>query len=539
MSAPQTPAVSSSGATVRIPHVLVILDGVGHREDTQDNAFLAAHTPNLNRIRQLHPNGLISGSGEDVGLPDGQMGNSEVGHMNLGAGRVLYQELTRISKAIREGEFEQHPALVAAVEDAIRQGKTVQVMGLLSDGGVHSHQSHLEAMCRMAILRGARVQLHAFLDGRDTPPKSAEGYLASMEAALSSANQQAMANGGTGNGQIATLCGRYYAMDRDERWDRVEAAYRLLTEGVAVRSADTAAEGLQAAYAAGESDEFVKTTLLSGATPITDGDSVVFMNFRADRARELSRALVEDAFSGFERTVWPALSHYVMLTRYSASLRSDRIPLSVAYQPEDLRNSLGDYLSQLGKTQLRISETEKYAHVTFFFSGGREAPYDGEKRILIKSPDVATYDLKPEMSALEVTDALVAAIRSGEFDLLVVNYANGDMVGHTGVFSAAVKAVETLDQCLGRVYEAVQSMKGEMLITADHGNVEQMMDYASGQVHTQHTTELVPLIYVGQQAVRVREGGVLADVAPTLLQLMNLPVPAEMTGTSLLLAASA
>lgn len=508
----------------RKPHVLMILDGFGHREAVADNAILAANTPHLNAIKAKHPHGLISGSGEDVGLPDGQMGNSEVGHMNLGAGRVLYQDFTRITKDIREGAFFEHAVLVDAVEQAQAAGGAVHVFGLLSEGGVHSHQDHLIAMCELAIGRGATVYVHAFLDGRDTPPRSAEPSLQKMDAALAAAN----AKDGAGTGRIASLCGRYYAMDRDERWERVEQAYRLLTEGVGVRQADNAEAGLAAAYAAGENDEFVKATVVGAPVRIQDGDSVVFMNFRADRARELTRAFVEDDFAGFSRAVRPALSRFVMLTRYSA-----KIPAPVAYMPADLKNSIGEYLSSLGKTQLRIAETEKYAHVTFFFSGGREETYTGEDRILIKSPDVATYDLKPEMSAFEVTDQLVAAIESGKYDLLVVNFANGDMVGHTGVYAAAVKAVEALDVCIGRVYQAVQKMDGEMLITADHGNVEQMMDYDSGQVHTQHTTEYVPFIYVGRKVARIAQGGILADVAPTLLQLMDLPVPPEMTGRAL------
>lgn len=519
-----TAANPNAAVTARVPHVLMILDGFGHREAVEDNAILAANTPNLDRIKAEHPHGLISGSGEDVGLPDGQMGNSEVGHMNLGAGRVLYQDFTRITKDIRDGAFFVQPQLLAAVDAAKQAGGAVHVLGLLSDGGVHAHQDHLIAMCRLAAEQGVTVYLHAFLDGRDTPPRSAEGYLAVTEAALAAENAK-----GAGQARIATLCGRYYAMDRDERWDRVEQAYRLLTEGVALRHADSAQQGLAAAYAAGENDEFVKATQIGAAAPIQNGDSIVFMNFRADRARELTRAFVEDDFAGFSRVVRPALSDFVMLTRYS-----EKIPAKTAYLPAALTNSLGEYLAGLGKTQLRIAETEKYAHVTFFFSGGREDTYVGEDRILIPSPNVATYDLQPEMSALEVTDALVAAIASGQYDLLVVNYANGDMVGHTGVFAAAVKAVETLDTCVERIYQAVQAAGGEMLITADHGNVEQMMDYDSGQVHTQHTTESVPLIYVGQRQVQIRQGGILADIAPTLLSLMQLPIPAEMTGRDLL-----
>ena len=503
----------------KIPHVLVIMDGVGHREAVEDNAFLAAKTPNLTAMKQNHPHGLISGSGEDVGLPDGQMGNSEVGHMNLGAGRVLYQDFTRITKDIRTGAFFEHEVLIDAVEKAKTNNKAVHILGLLSEGGVHSHEDHIVAMAELALKRGAKVYLHAFLDGRDTPPKSAQPSLDKLDTLFAQYPDQ---------GRIATMIGRYFAMDRDNRWDRVEQAYRLLTEGEAVRIVATATEGLEAAYAAEETDEFVKATRIGDIAKVEDGDSIVFMNFRADRAREITKAFVENDFAGFERKIVPNLAKFVMLTRYQAT-----IDAPVAYMPEALHNSIGEYLSNLGKTQLRIAETEKYAHVTFFFSGGREDEYPGEKRILIPSPNVATYDLKPEMSAYEVTDELVAAINSGEFDLLVVNYANGDMVGHTGVFEAAVKAVEAVDSSLGRVYEAVMAQKGHMLITADHGNVEQMQDYVSGQVHTQHTTEHVPFIYVGPTSAEIAEGGVLADVAPTLLTLMNLPVPSEMKGRNL------
>ena len=507
-------------ATHKVPHVLVIMDGIGHREAVEDNAFLAAKTPNLTAMKQNHPHSLISGSGEDVGLPDGQMGNSEVGHMNLGAGRVLYQDFTRITKDIRTGDFFQHEVLVDAVEKAKATGGAVHIMGLLSQGGVHSHEDQIEAMCELALKRGATVYLHAFLDGRDTPPKSAEPSLKRFDTLFAQYPNQ---------GRIATMIGRYFAMDRDNRWDRVEQAYRLLTEGEALRVVDSAVDGLNQAYAADESDEFVKATRIGELATIKDGDSIVFMNFRADRARELTRAFVEKEFAGFERKTLPNLAKFVMLTRYQAT-----IDAPVAYMPEELKNSIGEYLSDLGKTQLRIAETEKYAHVTFFFSGGREDEYEGETRILVPSPNVATYDLQPEMSAYEVTDKLVDAINSGAYDLLIVNYANGDMVGHTGVFDAAVKAVEAVDSSLGRVYEAVMANKGHMIITADHGNVEQMQDYDSGQVHTQHTTEHVPFIYVGPTSATIAEKGILADVAPTLLSLMNLPVPTEMQGRNLI-----
>jgi 2,3-bisphosphoglycerate-independent phosphoglycerate mutase len=504
----------------RKPYVLIILDGFGHREATESNAILAASTPNWTRILKDNPNSLISGSGEDVGLPDGQMGNSEVGHQNLGAGRVIYQDFTRVTKAIRDGDFFSNPVITTAVDKAVAAGKAVHIMGLLSPGGVHSHEDHIHAMVDLAVQRGAdQVYVHAFLDGRDTPPRSAEHSLERLEAKFT----------GLGNkGRIATIIGRYYAMDRDNRWERVEQAYRLLTEGVAVRTCATAVDALHQSYADDIGDEFVKASAIvpAGAQPalISDGDALVFMNFRADRAREITRAFVDDDFKGFERKVKPALASYVMLTEYDATIKA---PVAYAAQPHS--NTLGEYLAKLGKTQLRIAETEKYPHVTFFFSGGREQPYEGEQRIMVPSPKVATYDMQPEMSAFEVTDKLVAAIKSQQFDVLVCNYANGDMVGHTGVFSAAVKAVEALDVCLGRLDEAVRSVGGEMLITADHGNVEQMSDPESGQPHTAHTCDLVPFVYIGRKAT-IDAGGVLSDVAPTLLSLMHIPIPPEMTG---------
>ncbi|MCC2638521.1 MAG: phosphoglyceromutase [Moraxellaceae bacterium] len=506
----------------RKPYVLIVLDGFGHSDNPDSNAILAARTPNWDRLLRENPHGLISGSGEDVGLPEGQMGNSEVGHMNLGAGRVVYQDFTRITKAIRDGDFFHNPVITAAVDKAVSAGRAVHILGLLSPGGVHSHEDHLVAMVDLAVQRGAQqVYVHAFLDGRDTPPRSAEPSLARLDAHLRA----------SGRGRIATVIGRYYAMDRDNRWDRVEQAYRLLTEGEAVRTCASAVEALRQSYTEEVNDEFVKASLIAapGEAPaaIADGDAVVFMNFRADRAREITRAFVDDNFSGFTRRTRPRLAAFVMLTEYSASIQAP-----VAYRPESLENTLGEYLAHLGKTQLRIAETEKYAHVTFFFSGGREEEYPGEKRILIPSPQVATYDLQPEMSAPEVTDELVKAIQSGEYDVLICNYANGDMVGHTGVFEAAVKAVEALDSCIGRLYEAVKDVGGEMLITADHGNVEQMQDPSTGQAHTAHTCERVPFVYVGR-AAKIREGGILSDVAPTLLTLMGLPVPAQMSGKSL------
>ncbi|WP_438281760.1 2,3-bisphosphoglycerate-independent phosphoglycerate mutase [Pseudomonas alabamensis] len=505
------------------PLVLIILDGFGHSESPEYNAIHAANTPVYDRLRATQPHGLISGSGMDVGLPDGQMGNSEVGHMNLGAGRVVYQDFTRVTKAIRDGEFFENPVLTGAVDKAVSAGKAVHVLGLLSDGGVHSHQDHLVAMVELAAQRGAEtIYLHAFLDGRDTAPRSAQASIELMDATFAR----------LGKGRIASLIGRYFAMDRDNRWDRVSAAYNLIVDSTADYSADTALAGLQAAYARDESDEFVKATRIGEAVTVDDGDAVIFMNFRADRARELSRAFVEPDFSEFPRARLPKLAAYIGLTQYSA-----KIAAPAAFAPASLDNVLGEYLAKHGKTQLRIAETEKYAHVTFFFSGGREEPFEGEERILIPSPKVATYDLQPEMNAPQVTDRIVEAIEQQRFDVIIVNYANGDMVGHTGVFAAAVKAVEALDTCVGRIVEALDKVGGEALVTADHGNVEQMEDESTGQAHTAHTTEPVPFIYVGKRSLKVREGGVLADVAPTMLKLLGLEKPAEMTGTSILIDA--
>ncbi|MFP3455985.1 2,3-bisphosphoglycerate-independent phosphoglycerate mutase [Psychrobacter sp. SIMBA_152] len=523
----------------KIPHVLMILDGFGHREEDKDNAIAAANMPNLDKIYQQYPHGLISASGEDVGLPDGQFGNSEVGHMNLGAGRVLYQDSTRISSELANREFYKNEALVNAVKAANERGGNVHIMGLLSDGGVHSHQDHIEGMCHSALVHGAKnVFIHCFLDGRDTPPKSADKYINRLRDYINKLN----AHYEGGHVQIASIIGRYYAMDRDNRWDRVQKAYELITEGKADRLSTRADGAVQAAYKARETDEFVSPTTVIGRDEVpytvNDNDALIFMNFRADRARELAQAFVlpDHEFSGFARQKQPKLAAFVMLTKYSDVL-ADNPKTSIAYYPTSLANTLGEYLQDQGKTQLRIAETEKYAHVTFFFSGGREEEYQGETRILVPSPDVATYDLQPEMSAPEVTDKLVEAIESGKYDVLVVNYANGDMVGHTGIFDAAVKAVEALDVCVGRIESAVRVAGGDMLITADHGNCEQMQDYESGQVHTQHTTEHVPLIYVGEQKLQVRRGGKLSDVAPTILSLMNVDAPTEMTGESLLVPA--
>lgn len=505
--------------------LLIVLDGWGHSDDTTSNAITAAHTPNWDKLWAHSPHTLISGSGLDVGLPPGQMGNSEVGHMNLGAGRVVYQDLTRITKAIADGDFTRNPVLCAGVDAACASGGAVHLIGLLSPGGVHSHEEHFVAMAKLAAARGAqRIFVHAFLDGRDMPPRSALPSLLAMDQALARLASPRAAG-------VASIVGRYFAMDRDNRWDRVERAYRLLTEGVAPFNASTSADALAAAYARDESDEFVQPTLIApaGSEPvfIKDGDAVFFMNFRADRGRELSRAFLHDdeRFTGFHRQRRPRLAAFTTLTRYA-----EDIPAPCAFAPDEPKNTLGEYLASLGKTQLRIAETEKYAHVTFFFSGGREAPFAGEERVLIPSPKVATYDLQPQMSAREVTDRLIEAITSKRFDLIVCNYANGDMVGHTGNFAAAVQAVETIDSALGRIVTALAATGSQCLITADHGNVEQMADAGTGQAHTAHTCEPVPLIYYGPRTVSLSDGGVLSDIAPTLLALMTLPIPAEMTG---------
>lgn len=507
------------------PLVLLILDGFGHSEKTLHNAIHAAHTPVWDKLWAERPKSLIETSGLAVGLPEGQMGNSEVGHMTLGAGRVVYQSFTRVNKAITDGDFFTNPAYVKAIDTAVATDKAVHILGLLSDGGVHSHQDHIYAMMKMAAQRGAKhIYLHAFLDGRDTAPRSAETSLQHAEDLFRE----------LGVGRVASICGRYFALDRDNRWDRVKTSYDVMVLGDAEFDAVTAVDGLRAAYARDENDEFVKATVICAegeeVATINDGDSVIFMNFRPDRAREITRALVEPDFDGFERELHPQLADFVMTTEYAAN-----IPASVAFPPEDLTNSFGDYLSQVGKTQLRIAETEKYAHVTFFFNSGNEVVYPGEDRILVPSPQVATYDLQPEMNAPIVTDKLVEAIESGKYDAIICNYANCDMVGHSGIFEAAVKAVEAIDICLGRVLAAVEKVGGEALVTADHGNVEEMFDDESGQVSTQHSTLPVPFVYISQRAGEIATGGSLADVAPTMLHLMGISQPAEMTGRNLIM----
>lgn len=503
--------------------LLVVLDGFGYREPAQDNAITHADTPNWDRYWSEWPHTLVSGSGNDVGLPAGQMGNSEVGHMSLGAGRVVYQDLSRINRAIEQGEFARNRTLNKMFQRTKKSGGTLHILGLLSPGGVHSHEEQIFELIRIAAnAEVSGIMLHAFLDGRDTPPRSAK---ASLEKA-----QSLMAE--LGVGRVASICGRYFAMDRDRRWDRVARAYNLLLRGEAPFHAASAPEALEQAYARKESDEFVQPTAVHGAGElpirICDGDAVVFMNFRADRARQLSRAIVEPDFADFERRTVVALADFVMLTRYA-----DDIAAPSAFEPAVITNTLGEFLASKGCTQLRIAETEKYAHVTFFFSGGREDPFEGERRLLVPSPKVDTYDECPQMSAKKLTDELVNAIRSRDFDTIICNFANGDMVGHTGVFEAAVIAVETLDECLGRIEAALLEAGGQMLITADHGNVEQMNDLVTGQPHTAHTSQPVPLVYVGPQDIELSENGTLSDIAPTLLQLMHMDPPVEMTGRSI------
>ncbi|EBA0992070.1 2,3-bisphosphoglycerate-independent phosphoglycerate mutase [Salmonella enterica] len=504
------------------PMVLVILDGYGYREEQQDNAILNAKTPVMDALWAKRPHTLIDASGLEVGLPDRQMGNSEVGHVNLGAGRIVYQDLTRLDVEIKERTFFANPVLTNAVDQAKNAGKAVHIMGLLSAGGVHSHEDHIMAMVELAAERGAeKIYLHAFLDGRDTPPRSAEASLKKFEDKFAA----------QGKGRVASIVGRYYAMDRDNRWDRVEKAYDLMTLAQGEFQADTAVAGLQAAYARDENDEFVKATVIRAEgqadAAMEDGDTLIFMNFRADRAREITRAFVNADFDGFARKKVVNLN-FVMLTEYAADIKT-----AVAYPPASLANTFGEWMAKNDKTQLRISETEKYAHVTFFFNGGVEEPFAGEERILINSPKVATYDLQPEMSSAELTEKLVAAIESGKYDTIICNYPNGDMVGHTGVMEAAIKAVEALDNCIEQVTKAVGSVGGQLLITADHGNAEQMRDPATGQAHTAHTNLPVPLIYVGEKNVKSVEGGKLSDIAPTMLSLMGMEIPQEMTGKPL------
>ena len=500
------------------PLVLMILDGFGIAP-TEGNAIAAANKPNLDKIFAENPHTQIGASGMDVGLPDGQMGNSEVVHTNIGAGRIVYQELTRITKSAQDGDMDKNEALLKAMNNAKDNGKALHLMGLLSDGGVHSHNTHLYALLEMAKRVGVeKVFVHCFMDGRDVPPSSGKDYVKELMDKLEE----------IGVGKIATVMGRYYAMDRDNRWERVEKAYAAMVYGEG-EQAECPLCAMQNSYDKEVTDEFVVPTVVKGAEPISQGDSVIFYNFRPDRAREITRTLVDPDFTGFERKKGFFPLTYVCMTQYDATMPN----VEVAYKPESLVNTFGEYISNKGLTQLRIAETEKYAHVTFFFNGGVEKQYPGEDRILVKSPAVATYDLQPEMSAYEVTDKMVEAVKSGKYDALILNYANCDMVGHTGVFEAAVKAVEAVDTCVGRVVEAVKEMGGCVLLTADHGNADKMVD-DDGTPFTAHTTNPVPFCVINHPC-QLREGGRLADIAPTMLKVLGLEQPAEMTGESIIL----
>jgi 2,3-bisphosphoglycerate-independent phosphoglycerate mutase len=503
------------------PVVLCLLDGWGYREEREDNAIALARTPVWDRLMADCPHALLDASAGAVGLPEGQMGNSEVGHMNIGAGRVVLQELPKISKAADDGSLAKNDRLQAFIAALKASGGTAHIMGLVSPGGVHSHQDHIAALTRIVSAAGVPVAIHALLDGRDTPPKSARGYLEDLLGDVSGA-------------AVATVIGRYYAMDRDKRWERIALAYDALVDGKG-ESAPDALAAVDAAYARDESDEFVKPTVIDGFTGMADGDGLLMANFRADRARQILTALTDPDFDGFNRARIVDFAARAGMVEYSEALNER---MTALFPAETLAGTIGEVVAEAGLKQLRIAETEKYAHVTFFLNGGEEREFEGEDRILVPSPKVATYDLKPEMSAVEVTDKLVDAIGGGSFDFILVNYANTDMVGHTGDLNAAVKAVETVDACLGRLEEAITKAGGVMLITADHGNAEQMRDAATGQPHTAHTTNLVPLLLVGgHQGAASLDNGKLADIAPTVLDLMKIEQPAEMTGKSLIIHA--
>lgn len=504
--------------------MLMILDGFGENLNNEGNAVNLAKKPNIDKLRKICPVSHIDASGAAVGLPDGQMGNSEVGHTNIGAGRIVYQKLTKITKSIEDGDFFSIPEFTEAIENVKKNNSKLHIMGLLSDGGVHSHQRHLYGLLELAKRKGLdnNVFIHAFMDGRDTLPASGEGYIQELQEKMKE----------KGVGKIATLSGRYYAMDRDKRWDRVEKAYNALVKGEGVLAKDPI-QAIEESYQQEIFDEFVVPTVITDANDqplakIESGDSVIFFNFRPDRARQLTRAIVDDKFDGFKTDKLDI--DFVCMTEYDDTMPN----VKIAFKPEELTNTFGEVVSKLGKKQLRIAETEKYAHVTFFFNGGREEPYPGEDRILVNSPKVATYDLQPEMSAYEVTEKVVEAINSEKYDTIILNFANTDMVGHTGNIDAAIKAVEAVDKCVGEIVEAVQKQNGVLLITADHGNAEQMIDYQTGEPLTSHTTNLVPLILVGMENVELKDGR-LCDLTPTMLDIMEEQKPKEMTGESLLI----
>ena len=502
--------------------MLMILDGYGINEREEGNAVKLANTPIIDRLMKQNPTTTISASGLSVGLPEGQMGNSEVGHTNIGAGRIVYQELTRITKSIEDGDFFSIPEFNEAIENCKKNNTKLHIMGLLSDGGVHSHNRHLYALLEFAKRKDFEdVYVHCFLDGRDTPPASAENYIVELEKKMEE----------KGVGKIASISGRFYSMDRDKRWERVEKAYNVLVKGEGEKEYQ-ATSAIEKSYQKEVFDEFVIPTVIVNSNDepvatISKNDSVIFFNFRPDRAREITRSLVDKNFDGFEREYFPL--YYVCFTNYDATIDN----VHIAFKKEEIKNTFGEVLGKLGLTQLRIAETEKYAHVTFFFNGGEEKKYPGEDRILVPSPKVETYDMKPEMSALEVTDKVVDAINSKKYDAIILNYANPDMVGHTGSLEATIKALETLDTCVGRVVEAIEKNEGVIIITADHGNSEQMIDYLTGEPHTAHTTNLVPLVLIGKEA-KLREGK-LADLTPTMLDIMGIEKPKEMTGESLII----
>ena len=507
------------------PYAIIIMDGYGINPNKEGNAIALEGSPNVCRYEKEYPSAQLGASGMSVGLPEGQMGNSEVGHLNMGAGRIVYQELTKITKEIQDGEFFHNDALIGAMESAKKHGKKLHVWGLLSDGGVHSHNTHLYALLQMCKMQGLKdVYVHCFMDGRDVSPTSGAGFVRDLQAEIDH----------IGIGTVASVCGRYYAMDRDNRWERVVQAYEMLTIGNGIAAEDAAA-AIEESYARGVTDEFIlPTNVVKDGKPVAlveKGDSIVFFNFRPDRAREITRAFTEPDFAGFMRKTGYLAPHYVCFTQYDATFSH----VQVAFKPQSLKNTLGEYLASQGKKQLRIAETEKYAHVTFFFNGGVEAPNADEVRVLIPSPKVATYDLKPEMSAYEVTEKVLEQLSGGDFDVMILNYANCDMVGHTGVLEAAEKAVAAVDDCVDRVLKKILSMGGGALLTADHGNADKMIA-EDGSPFTAHTTNPVPVVLVSDalKGVSLRDGGVLADLAPTLLEMMGLPIPEEMTGKSLI-----